>query len=421
MAKTTKNKIVYEKNINELKGKALLIVFPDSIEEIENLVRASEVDIIARGAGTSFTGACVPDNSIIVDFSKMNKILDIHPSRKTAIVEPGVTVKELNEKLEEFGLEFPVESIFPGIETIGGLIAKNSSGNREIKYGRMINWIDSLEVITAKGERIKVSKSDLSDFAGLEGTTGLIVRVNIRLTSRKERSISVLKSENLNGIFKANKALRLDQYVSSIDFINKELSEMLGLQRKYHLFVEFEDNRGNFKGQDYLRFIRLKGKAYSKAAHEGFYILECAKIFSDSLQDFMLSLEERKIPYFSYLASGVVYCCFRPEDNEKHKEILNIVKRLRGEISYNLGIGLAKKEYVNNSEAQLISRIKKRHDPNSKFNQGKLIDFKPCFKIEPKIEPELPKEQEAVEVDKIIEEQVNGEAKIQENIGEVKT
>ena len=372
------NKIVYEENILGIKGKALAIVFPETLQEIKNLIKISTHDIIPRGSGTSFTGGVIPKNSVIVDLSKMNEIIEINADKKTAIVQPGVLVSELNEELEQYGLEFPIEPLFGGIETIGGIIAKNSSGNREIKYNRAINWIDSLEVITPKGEQHKVSKSDLSDYVGMEGITGIIIKASLRLTAKKIRTMTILKANNLEDIFIASKKLRLNQEISAIDLLSKEISSFLGMENRYHLFIEFESDKGNFKGENYEKYIKLKNKAYKKMAQEGFSQIENIKFLIDSLQDFITYLDENKIPYFSHLASGVVYPLFKNDlrDKLQLEDAIKLAKRLRGKIGYNLGIGIKNKEFFDLGEAELTKRVKNRLDPDNKLNRDKIISAK---------------------------------------------
>lgn len=374
--KTLKNKIVYEHEINNISSKATAIVFPDNAQELKTLVHFSEEDIVPRGSGTSFMGGCVPKDSVIVDFSKMNKIIEINPIKKIVQVEPGVLVSQLNEEAEEYGLEFPILPLFSGLETIGGMIAKNSSGSGEIKYGRMINWIESLEVINGKGEHIKVAKSDFSDFVGMEGITGLIIKANLRLTIKKNKSITILKSKNINDALAINQKMRLNQDICSIDLINREISVLLGLEDKYHLFIEFENLDGNFKNEDYARFINLKNKAYPKIAGEGFTHIESIKVFLESIPDFLFYLEDNKIPYFAHLASGVIYLFLKVEEKEKHLEMLRFAKKIRAKVSYNSGIGLKNKEFLEISDIDLIRRVKKRHDPKWKFNQNKVINYK---------------------------------------------
>ena len=411
--KTIKNKVVYEENINNLPAKALAIVFPESLQEIKTLVKLSDNDIIARGGGSSLTGATIPDNSIIVDFSKMNKIIDINPVKKTIKVEPGILLSELNEELEQYDLEFPIIPIFGGIETIGGMIAKNSLGNREIKYNRMMNWIDSLEIINGKGEQIKISKSDISDFVGLEGTTGLIISASLRLTNKKQRTLTILKANSLEEVFIANKKLRLNMDISSIDLINRELSSVLGLENKYHLFVEYETNEGSFKLENYDKFIKIKNKTYKRAATEGFFLMENAKFLVDSLPDFFIFLEEKKIPYFAHLASGVVYFMFKPDESQKREDALKMAKRLRAKIAYASGTGLSYKQFLDIGEKDLIRRVKKRQDPHGKFNMEKLLDS--SFEGKPRALQEVKKEPEQIEESDISLEEAMNEKIIEEN------
>ncbi len=373
MTKILKNKIVYEQEINGLNGKANLIVYPESLEEVKAVVNTYK-DIIPRGYGTSFTGAVHPNKSVIVDLSKSNRVLEINTNKRLVYVETGITLKELNEQLEEYSLEFPVETIFSGVETLGGILAKNSAGIRELKYGKAMAWVDSLEIVNSSGELVKIRKSDLSEHVGMEGTTGIILRATLRLTPLKSRSISILKSDSLENIFDANRKLRIEQEVCAVDLINKQISTLLGMENKYHLFVEFEGDKGNFKGQEYTRFYKLKSKVYNKIAQEGYPQIENIKSFSDGVADIISYLEEKKIPYFSNLASGFFYCFFKNEEKDKRKNFLDFAKKLRTKIAYNFGIGLTRKEFLDHSEKEIISRVKKRVDPNFKFNNNKLID-----------------------------------------------
>lgn len=355
-------------------GKTPAVVFPDSLQEIKNLIKLSEEDIIPRGNGSSFTGGVLPDNSIILDLSKMNNIIEINPERKTAKVEPGVLLSDFNEELEQYGLEFPIQPIFAGIETIGGMLAKNSSGNREIKYSRMMNWVDSIEIINGKGEQIKVSKSDLSDFIGMEGTTGVIISANLKLTPKKDKSFMILKADNLTDVFAANKRIRMNMDVSSVDLLNKEISAASGLENKYHIFIELESLKGSIRGAEYEKFSKIKNQAYKKASLLGFWRMENAKFLVDSLPDFLLYAEEKNIPYFAHLASGSVYFMFKPEESKKREETLKLAKKLKGKIGYNLGIGMACKDFLEPGEKDIIKRVKTRHDPKHKLNTEKIVN-----------------------------------------------
>jgi FAD/FMN-containing dehydrogenase len=371
---TIKNKIVYEKDINDFEGKAKLIVIPENIEEISEVVKHSNVDIVPRGAGTSFSGGCLPENSVIIDMSKMSKIISIDNLKRTVYLETGINVNDLNLELEKLGLEFPIIPLFSGIRTIGGLIATNASGSREIKYGRMRNWVDSLEIVNGKGEIMHISKSDSGDFIGFEGTTGIIVRAKLRLTSKKIRTLSIFKSDSIEDLLMLNKHLKLDQDISMLELFSKNTSKFLGLEEKYHLFAEFESSKGKMKNEEYWKFMKLKEKAYFNIVSAGNILIEDPRIFVENLLDFFVVLEENNIPYFCNSSSGIVFCCFKPIDQEKKKNILNLVKKLRGRVSDSLGFGITKREFLEKSETDIIKRVKARHDPLWKFNKNKLLD-----------------------------------------------
>lgn len=373
--KIVKNKIVYEENISNIPAKATAVIFPDSIQEIKNLLKESTIDITPRAGGTSFVGGCIPQESIILDLSKMHEILEIDPSRKLAVVEPGVIVSDLNEELEEYGLEFPLFPLFPGIETIGGIIATDANNEKEIKYGKIINWIETLEIVNARGEQVKISKSDLSEVVGMEGITGLIIKASLRLTTKKNRSITILKSENIDQIIKTNKKLRINQDICSIFLIDKKISGLFGFEEKNHIFVEYESEKGLFKGKDYLKYYKIKNSAYDKISKEKFFLIESFRLLGEDLQEFLVFLEEQQVPYFGYLSSGVIFCCFRKEDIAKKQDVFKMAKRLRARISQGMGFGLTNKEYLPFEDKRIITRIKERYDPVFKINKNKLIDF----------------------------------------------
>ena len=398
---TTKNKIVYEKDINDFKGKASLVFLPENIEEISRIVRQNNSDIIPRGAGMSFSGGVTADNSVVVDMSKMKRIIHLDTLKKVIYLEAGVNIGELNLELERFGLEFPINPLFSNIRTLGGLIATNSSGSREIKYGRIRNWIDSLEIVNGKGEILLIQKSDSGDFIGFEGTTGIIVRAKLRLTNKKERTISIFKSDSLEDLLVLNKNLKLEQDISSLELFGKQTSKLLGLEEKYHLFAEFESERGKMKKSEYEKFMKLRDKTYLNLASAGHILIEDPKIFMENIIDFLMVLEENNIPYVCNSSSGIVYCFFKREEAGKKTDILNLVKKLRGKVSDSLGFGITKKHFLEKSEIDIIKRVKSRHDPLWKFNRNKLIDYslmnvKESFGINAENIKELEKESDKI-------------------------
>ena len=362
-----KELIVYEYDASGEKGRASAVIFPESIDELKRIIRATDLDIVPRGGGSSLRGGCIPDNSIILDLSKMKNILNLDIERKIVYVEAGILLKELNEELEKFNLELPVDSLSEEISTIGGMIAVNSFGSREIKYRKIRDWVEELEIIDGKGNLRVISKNDASEFAGMEGLTGVIIRAKLKLIEKPARSASILQSDSVNELINQAKKLKLESDVSMIDVLDRLTSSFMGLKYRYHMIIEYESERGKLKNEDYEKIINFKNRVYRCLAKKGCYVMQDMRFFVDKLKDFILFLEEENIPFFGSLGSGVLHPCFKPGE-KKMQECLEFARKLRGRVHEKFGVGIQKKEFLDKIEKELVRRIKLRYDPDFKFN-----------------------------------------------------
>ena len=105
--------------------------------------------VTARGTGTGLSGACVPrSDAIVVSFERMNRILEIDTENHVAVVEPGVTLDQLDEVTAAHDLIYPV---FPGeySASLGGNVATNAGGMRAVKYGVTRHQVLGLEAVLA--------------------------------------------------------------------------------------------------------------------------------------------------------------------------------------------------------------------------------------------------------------------------------
>lgn len=366
--------IVYETDASQLKGKAENVVFPKSISELTNLVRLSK-KITIRGGGTGLVGGAVPQNDLVLDLSKLNHILDFDKQRKTVEVEAGVILDDLNDFLSSKGFIFPVNPSSHAVCTLGGMIATDAVGSRATKYGKTSKWVNWIEIVDSFGNVKRKTSTELSDYAGMEGITGIIVKASLKLTHDKKRTAELISKDNLNEIIGITRVLKRNPDVSMIEFLDKQVSEMLGLGDKYHLIVEYESNGGQLKEKEYEKIMETRDKIYPLLSKQGFTKIEDPRILLDRFEKLQIWLESKSIPVFGHLAVGIVHPCFSEEHISENliSEMVSNVRKLHGQISGEHGIGLSKRQYVDPNDKKILLNVKKRTDPENKFNQGKVI------------------------------------------------
>jgi D-lactate dehydrogenase (cytochrome) len=171
-----------------------VVIWPKTAAEVSGIMKyANEhrIPVTGWGAGSSLEGNPIPvRRGIVLDFSEMNRILEIREEDFQVDLEPGVIYQDLNEKLKYTGLFFPPD---PGARaTLGGMIANNASGTRTIYYGCTKDYILRLTVVLANGEIIELgtraSKTSsgydlIRLMVGSEGTLGIVVGATIRLAA----------------------------------------------------------------------------------------------------------------------------------------------------------------------------------------------------------------------------------------------
>ncbi len=134
-----------------------------SIEDISEAVVYAQkkgLSVTARGGGTGLVGGALGDG-LILDFSDFRKILDIDIENRLVKTEAGIVYDELNLALKEHGLFFPPDPSSGDTCQIGGMLANNASGPRSVKYGLTSDFVETLEIIDARGHRIILKKLPL--------------------------------------------------------------------------------------------------------------------------------------------------------------------------------------------------------------------------------------------------------------------
>ena len=153
-----------------------VVVRPRDADELVAVVasgRETGTPLTMRGAGTSIAGNAV-GTGIVVDTSKhLNRVLSIDPEARTAVVQPGVGHAALQREARGHGLRFGPDPSSHSRCTIGGMIGNNACGSRALGYGRTVDNVDGLDVLTAAGERLSIGAGSRPDsLAGLAALVG---------------------------------------------------------------------------------------------------------------------------------------------------------------------------------------------------------------------------------------------------------
>ena len=229
--------------LGRLRGQASALVFPLSTQEVSGVMRWAydrRVPVTPRGAGTNLVGSTVPHGGIVLDLSRMNRVLELDESTFTVTVEPGILLQDLQAYVEARGLFYPPD---PGekASSIGGNIATNAGGMRAVKYGVTRDYVRGLEVVLADGEVLALGGKCVKDASGLslknlivgsEGTLAVITKCILKLVPRPETSLSaVVCCKSLSdGIRGVAAVLRGDLGPTAVEFIDRKV---VGLGERY--------------------------------------------------------------------------------------------------------------------------------------------------------------------------------------------
>jgi D-lactate dehydrogenase (cytochrome) len=248
------------------------VAYPASSAEVAEIVRICArhaCPVVGWGVGTSLEGhALAVRGGVVVDFARMNRIVEVSAEDMLCVVEPGVTREALNEDLRATGLFFPVD---PGANaTLGGMASTRASGTTAVRYGTMRDNVMGLQVVLADGRVIRTGSRarkssagyDLTAlFVGAEGTLGLITELTLRLRGQPEAITAGVCAfpDAARAVDAVIATIQSGVPVARIEYVDAATARIFNahsgsdLPEKPHLMVEFHGSEAG-AAEDAARF-----------------------------------------------------------------------------------------------------------------------------------------------------------------------
>lgn len=197
----------YEQGARYGQGRALCVVSPASTDEVSAVLRlcaARRVPVLPQGANTGLVGASSPDPSgrqVVLSLSRLRSRCEIDALDRSVAVDAGLTLQELNARLEAHGLWFPVD--LGANPSIGGMVAANTGGTRLIRYGDVRHNLLALEVVLfdPPGQVLRLGSALRKDntgpdlkqlFVGTSGAGGVITQATLEVHPLPRQSATAL-------------------------------------------------------------------------------------------------------------------------------------------------------------------------------------------------------------------------------------
>lgn len=415
-----------------------VVVFPKTTEDVSYIMKVSQefkTPITPFGVGSSLEGHVIPyQKGIVVDFSFMNKIIEIKQEDLLVTVQPGVTREQLNKELKKYGLFFTVD---PGANaTLGGMAATNASGTTTVKYGVMRDQVRNLEVVLADGSVIQTGSLAAKSasgyhlnglFVGSEGTLGCFTELTLQVYGIPEHVVAARATfpsltqaiQAVTSILQAGIPIARVEFVDEASIIQINTFSETNYPVKPTLFLEFHGNEAGLNAdvaftkeimQDHAcdNFTSETDNAARNHLWDARHNLAYAYIHGHAGKKMMLT--DVAVP-ISELANSVIYArkeldklgvpggilghvgdgnfhCLIMIDmanaeeikraNEFNKNVVQYALERGGTCTGEHGVGVGKMPYQRQEHGaalDIMKQIKKALDPNNLLNPNKIVEI----------------------------------------------
>ena len=261
------------------------VAYPETTEEVSRLAaicHRAGCPVIPWGTGTSLEGhSLAPRGGVTVDFSRMDRVLEVRADDMDCAVQPGITRGRLNEELRATGLMFPVD---PGADaSVGGMASTRASGTTAVRYRTMRDNVMGLEVVLADGRVIRTGSRarkssagyDLTAlFVGAEGTLGLVTELTLRLHGVPEATAAAVCAfpEMGPAVEAVIATIQSGVPMARIEFVDAATAAVFnaatgaGWAEAPHLMVEFHGTEAAVR-EEAARFVAIAEGCGASGAH----------------------------------------------------------------------------------------------------------------------------------------------------------
>jgi D-lactate dehydrogenase (cytochrome) len=391
------------------------------------------VPMIPYGVGTSLEGHILAiRGGVCIDMSRMNQVLAVHEEDLDAVVQAGVTRKQLNDYIKHTGLFFPID---PGADaTLGGMTATRASGTNAVRYGTMRENVLALKVVLADGRLIQTARRskkssagyDLTRlFVGSEGTLGIITEVTVKLhpvqaaisaavcafpaiagaantvIQTLQMGVPVARSEllcatTMAALNRYNKTNYREMPTLLLEFHGTEASVVEqartvqeiardngGLDFQWATRTEERSKLWEARHHAYFACLQLKPGARALSTDVCVPISRLAECIVETAKD--IERASMPIPLFGHVGDGNFHCVILVDPNnqadidEAKAFNVRVVRRalaMEGTCTGEHGIGIGKQPYLVEElgEAVDVMRdLKRALDPENLLNPGKVV------------------------------------------------
>lgn len=412
----------------------------EDVVSLVKWARKNKIALVPSGGRTGLSGSAVAaQGEVVVSFDHMNKIKEFSPVDQTVVLEAGVITEALQDFAHSKQLFYPVDFAAAGSSQMGGTIATNAGGIKVVRYGLTRDWIAGLKVVTGTGDVLELNNGLVKNatgydlrhlFIGSEGTLGFVVEAIIKLAPPPPpMKVLVMAVSGLDAVMKIFAEFKLKTSLVAFEMFSEQaLSKVLqntGLPSPvetpapFYVLAEVEirtekdeetalgvfekcvmddlvvDGVISQSEVQYSTFWRYREDISESLAKYSPYKNDIAVTIS-KVPALMTDLDKLlsqayptwEVIWFGHIGDGNLHInILRPEGMTKEdfvKEcrkvdtmVFDTVKKYKGSISAEHGVGLTKKSFLtytrSEAEIEIMRGIKKVFDPDNIMNPGKVL------------------------------------------------